>query len=58
MDKKKPTESLERLQQSLQKKEREANIAKEKGQQSVYSNLMLEINLIKTKIKKFQMGRK
>jgi len=58
MEKKKPAETLEKLQQSLQKKEMEALAAKEKGQKSVYSNLALEINLLKTKIKKYHMGSK
>jgi hypothetical protein len=51
-------ESLEKLQQTLRKKEMEANAAKEKGQHSIHSNLLLEINLLKSKIKKYQMGSK
>jgi len=51
-------ESLDQLQQVLLKKEMEASMAKEKGQKSHYSNLLLEINLLKAKIKKYQMGSK
>ena len=55
---KKSPETLEKLQQSLKKKEMAALAAQEKGQKSVYANLALEINLLKTKIKKAQMGSK
>ena len=58
MESKKPSASLEKLQLSLQKKEMEAQIAKEKGQKSVYGNLVLEINLLKSKIRKYNMGSK
>ena len=58
MDTKKSSATLEKLQQSLKKKEMEAMAAQEKGQKSVYANLALEINLLKTKIKKIQMGSK
>ena len=51
-------ESLDHLQQVLAKKEMEASMAKEKGQKSHYSNLLLEIKLVKEKIKKYQMGSK
>ena len=51
-------ESLEKLQISLKKKEMEADAAKCKGLSTAYGNLLLEISLIKTKIKKFQMGSK
>jgi len=53
MDKK---ETLEKLEMSLKKKEEEARNAKSKGMHTTYGNLMLEINLIKTKMKKMQMG--
>ena len=58
MSTKKPVENLEKLQQSLKKKELEAMAAKEKGQKSVYGNLVLEINLLKSKIRKYNMGSK
>ena len=51
-------ESLDKLEQTLKRKEMEANMAQEKGQKSIHSNLLLEINLLKSKIKKFQMGSK
>ncbi len=51
-------ENLEKLQISLKKKEFEANEAKCKGLTTAYGNLLLEINLIKAKMKKFQMGSK
>lgn len=54
----KHTENLEKLQISLKKKETEANDAKIKGLTTAYGNLLLEINLIKTKMKKYQMGNK
>jgi len=49
-------ESLEKLEKTLKKRELEAKEAKERGQKSVYGNLLLEINLIKSKIKKCHMG--
>jgi len=49
-------ETLEKLQMSLRKKEEEAVHAKSKGMHTTYGNLMLEINLLKTKMKKMQMG--
>jgi hypothetical protein len=52
----KQVESLEKLELSLKKKEMEAMEAKDKGLNTSYGNLLLEINLIKTKMKKFQMG--
>ena len=52
----KQVESLETLQKSLKKKEMEADNAKNKGLNTAYGNLLLEIKLIKTKIKKYQMG--
>lgn len=52
------TENLEKLQISLKRKEAEAMEAKEKGLNTSYGNIMLEINLLKTKIKKHQMGTK
>ncbi|MCL1865569.1 MAG: hypothetical protein FWF73_07140 [Spirochaetes bacterium] len=58
MKTKSSAETLESLQLTLKKKELEAATAKEKGQKSVYSNLLLEINLLKSKIKKFSMGSK
>ncbi|HNX23586.1 MAG TPA: hypothetical protein PKG60_06030 [Spirochaetota bacterium] len=51
-------ESLEKLERTLKKKEMEANEAKDKGLNTAYGNLLLEINLIKTKMKKCQMGSK
>ncbi len=50
------TDNLEKLQISLKKKEAEALEAKDKGLHAAYGNIMLEINLLKTRIKKFQMG--
>ena len=52
------SESLEKLQKTLQRKEREAAMAQDKGQKSVYGNLLLEIKILKEKIKKHQMGSK
>jgi hypothetical protein len=52
----KQAESLEKLEKTLKKKEMEALTAKDKGLNTAYGNLLLEINLIKTKMKKFQMG--
>lgn len=49
-------ESLEQLERSLKKKEHEADDAKSKGQSTHYGNLLLEINLLKSKIKKMSMG--
>lgn len=46
----------ERLLRHLKKKEIEAEDAKKKGMNSTYGNLLLEINLVKTKLKKFNMG--
>jgi hypothetical protein len=54
----KQTESLEHLERSLKKKEIEADLAKSKGQNTHHGNLLLEINLIKSKIKKLSMGSK
>ena len=52
----KQAETLEKLELSLKKKEMEANDCRDKGLNTAYGNLLLEINLIKTKMKKFQMG--
>ncbi len=52
----KQVESLEKLTKSLKKKEIAATDAKTKGLSTAYGNLLLEINLIKTKMKKMQMG--
>jgi hypothetical protein len=52
----KKAESLEKLEKSLKKKEMEATDAKTKGLNTAYGNLLLEINLIKSKMKKMQMG--
>lgn len=52
----KQVESLEKLEKSLKKKEMEANEAKCKGLKTAYGNLLLEINLIKSRMKKMQMG--
>lgn len=49
-------ENLEKLEISLKKKEEEAAKAKSKGMHATYGNLMLEINLLKSKMKKMQMG--
>ena len=49
-------ETLEKIEISLKKKEQEAVHAKSKGMHTTYGNLMLEINLLKTKKKKLQMG--
>lgn len=49
---------LNELEKSLRKKELEAIEAKNKGLTIVYANILLEINILKTKMKKFQMGRK
>ncbi len=46
----------ERLLKHLKKKEIEAEDAKKKGMSATYGNLLLEINLVKTKLKKFNMG--
>jgi len=54
----KQAENLEKLEISLRKKEMEANDAKCKGLNTAYGNLLLEINLIKHKMKKMQMGGK
>lgn len=51
-------ETLDRLQVSLKRKEEEAMQAKSKGMHTVYGNLLLEINLLKSKMKKMQMGSK
>ena len=51
-------ESLERLQQSLKRKEEEALQAKNKGMKTTYGNLLLEINILKSKVKQLQMGSK
>ena len=53
----KQAESLEKLEKSLKKKEMEASAAKDKGLNTAYGNLLLEINLIKTKMKKNVMSR-
>jgi len=52
----KQKESLEQLERSLKKKEIEANDAKNKGQTTHHGNLLLEINLLKSKIRKLSMG--
>lgn len=51
-------ENFEKLEKTLKKKEFEAFEAKDKGLKTAYGNLLLEINLIKTKMKKMQMGSK
>jgi len=51
-------ETLDRLQVSLKRKEEEAMQAKSKGMHTTYGNLLLEINLLKSKMKKMQMGSK
>lgn len=48
----------EQLQKYLKQKETRAQIAKEKGMKSTYGNLLLEIDLVKAKLKKFTMGGK
>lgn len=51
-------ESLEKLENTLKKRELEAKEAKIRGQKSVHGNLLLEITLLKSKIKKCHMGSK
>ncbi len=51
-------DNMKRVQMSLKKKEEEAAQAKEKGMHTTYGNLLLEINLLKTEMKKMQMGSK
>jgi len=51
-------EEFDKLKISLKKKQIEAQEAKDKGLTTAYSNLLLEINLLNTKLKKFQMGSK
>ncbi len=48
----------EKLQRYLKRKEVEAEDAKQKGMKSTYGNLLLEINLVKTQLRKFSMGSK
>lgn len=52
------SDSKEQLQRYLKQKEINAQIAKEKGMKSTYGNLLLEIDLVKAKLKKFSMGSK
>lgn len=54
----KPKADKEKLQRYLKQKEAQALNAKEKGMNSTYGNLLLEINLVKTRLKKFAMGSK
>jgi len=54
----KELKELEKLEKSIKKKENEALDAKNKGLITAYGNILLEINLLKNKIKKFQMGGK
>jgi hypothetical protein len=54
----KQLEQLEKLEQSLKRKQIEALEAKDKGLNTVYGNIVLEIAILKQKIKKFQMGGK
>jgi len=53
-----PSANKEKLQQYLKRKEIEAQSAKQRGMQTTYGNLLLEINIVKTKLKKFNMGSK
>ena len=53
-----PKINKEQLQRYLQQKEHHAKVAKEKGMKSTYANLLLEIDLVKSKLKKFTMGSK
>ena len=48
----------EKLQMYLRRKEIEAQNAKERGMKSTYGNLLIEINLVKTQLKKINMGSK
>jgi len=48
-------EEYDKLKISLKKKQLEAQEAKEKGLTTAYGNLLLEINLINSKIKKFNI---
>jgi len=49
-------DKLRRLQMSLQKKERAALTAKQKGMHSTFGNLMSEICELKRQVRKCQMG--
>ena len=51
-------EEYDKLKISLKRKQMEAQEAKEKGLTTAYGNLLLEINLLNTKLKKFSMGGK
>ena len=51
-------ETLEDLESKLKRKENQAIDYKEKGMNIAYGLLLEEIALIKTKIKKLQMGSK
>jgi hypothetical protein len=53
-----PKADKEKLQRYLRLKENHAQIAKEKGMKSTYANLLLEIDLVKSQLKKFAMGSK
>ena len=46
----------ERLLKHLKKKEIEAEEAKRKGMKAAYGNLLLEIDIVKSKLKKINMG--
>ncbi len=51
-------EEYDKLKIALKKKQMEAQDAKEKGLTTAYGNLLLEINLLNAKLKKFSMGGK
>ena len=52
------SDNKEKLQRYLRRKEIEAEDAKLKGMRCTYGNLLLEINLVKTQLRKFSMGSK
>ena len=49
-------EQFIRLETSIKRKEAQAKIAKQKGMQTTFGNLMDEISQLKVKLKKLQMG--
>lgn len=51
-------EDINTLEYKIQMKERQAQEAKEKRMFAVHSNLLLEIQVLKYKLKKLQMGGK
>ena len=49
-------DQYDRIEISIKRKEAQAKIAKQKGMQTTFGNLMDEISQLKTKLKKLQMG--